>query len=350
MVDDKGRKISKSEGNYIPAEKMTTSMVPTCCDFMSPAWTTPTTSASASAESRRCRKRIARSATRSATCWETSKITSDSTPRRRRPGRLHPIDRWALGQLNKVVRDVRAAYERFEFYRVHQRIYQFCAVELSSFYLDVLKDRLYAEAPAGPDRRAAQFVLARLHDHLTRLLAPIIPHTAEELWDYLPADAGKAGERSSGRVSRAEPAMGRRRRRDARWDELLKLREQILIALEGLRKSKRSAVHRKRRCVIATSRPESLATGSGAAGDALQCFGGRDRCRHRGHRRSRHGRACLLCQVRAMLELSADRRARVPSIPRCASGVCGYLRSLKVPVRVRDYSWPGMSFPISQSK
>ena len=76
-----------------------------------------------------------------------------------------------------MIRDVRAAYERFEFYRVYQRIYQFCAVELSSFYLDVLKDRLYAEAPAGPDRRAAQFVLATLHDHLTRLLAPIIPHT-----------------------------------------------------------------------------------------------------------------------------------------------------------------------------
>ncbi len=91
-----------------------------------------------------------------------------------------------------MVRDVRAAYERFEFYRVHQRIYQFCAVELSSFYLDVLKDRLYAEAPTGPDRRAAQFVLARLHDHLTRLLAPIIPHTAEELWDYRPVDVWKA--------------------------------------------------------------------------------------------------------------------------------------------------------------
>ena len=49
-----------------------------------------------------------------------------------------------------MIRDVRAAYERFEFYRVYQRIYQFCAVELSSFYLDVLKDRLYAEAPDGP--------------------------------------------------------------------------------------------------------------------------------------------------------------------------------------------------------
>ncbi len=59
-------------------------------------------------------------------------------------------------------------------------------MDLSSFYLDVLKDRLYAEHPNGPDRRAAQFVLARLHDALARLIAPILPHTAEELWAFVP--------------------------------------------------------------------------------------------------------------------------------------------------------------------
>src|SRR4051794_17512450 len=107
-------------------------------------------------------------------------------PARVAPEALHEIDRWALGQLNRVIKDVRAAYEQFEFYRVYQRIYQFCTVELSSFYLDVLKDRLSAEAPEGPDPRPAQFGLARLHDPLTRLLAPIIPHTAEEIWDLIP--------------------------------------------------------------------------------------------------------------------------------------------------------------------
>ncbi len=131
-------------------------------------------------------------------------------PTCRRPGRACTRSTAGLlGQLNQVIRDVRAAYERFEFYRVYQRIYQFCAVELSSFYLDVLKDRLYAEAPDGPDRRAAQFVLARLHDHLTRLLAPIIPHTAEELWDYLPGAPGKAGERPPGGIPRGRSALGR---------------------------------------------------------------------------------------------------------------------------------------------
>ncbi len=155
------------------------------------------------------------------------------------PASLHEIDAWMLGQLNGVIRDARAAYESFEFYRVYQRIYQFCAVELSSFYLDVLKDRLYAELPAGPERRAAQFVLARLHDNLTRLLAPIIPHTAEESWDYRNR-AGKSEKTSSVHLTEfpeTDPRWDDPERAD-RWTEVLALREQVLGALEGLRKNK----------------------------------------------------------------------------------------------------------------
>jgi isoleucyl-tRNA synthetase len=153
------------------------------------------------------------------------------------PGSLHEIDKWTLGQLNQVIRDVTSAYERYEFYRVYQRIYQFVSVELSSFYLDVLKDRLYAEAPTGPDRRAAQFVLARLHEGLTRLLAPIIPHTAEESWDYLPASAEKA---PSVHVTRFPEPDSRwdDAERDVRWEKLLDARETLLVTLEGLRKAK----------------------------------------------------------------------------------------------------------------
>jgi isoleucyl-tRNA synthetase len=150
---------------------------------------------------------------------------------------LHEIDRWALGQLNQVIRDVTAAYERFEFYRVYQRIYQFVSVELSSFYLDVLKDRLYAEAPRGPDRRAAQFVLARLHERLTRLLAPILAHTAEESWDYLPDREGKPASVHLALFPEAEPRWDDPAR-DERWGILLEAREAVLRALEGLRKNK----------------------------------------------------------------------------------------------------------------
>jgi isoleucyl-tRNA synthetase len=150
---------------------------------------------------------------------------------------LHEIDRWALGQLNALVRDVRGAYEAFEFYRVFQRVYQFCSVTLSSLYLDVLKDRLYAEAPAGPDRRAAQFVLARLHDTLTRLLAPIIPHTAEELWDFVPAAGGKPSSVHLAEFPEPDPAWDDPAR-DARWATLLSVRDEVLRVLEKLRAAK----------------------------------------------------------------------------------------------------------------
>jgi isoleucyl-tRNA synthetase len=153
------------------------------------------------------------------------------------PSTLHALDRWLLGQLNKVIHDVTAAYGKFEFYRVYQRIYQFVSVELSSFYLDVLKDRLYADAPDGPDRAAAQFVLARLHDNLTRLLAPIIPHTAEESWGYLPASPDRPASVHLAEFPRADPKWNDPQR-DQDWETLLEARETILRALEDLRKAK----------------------------------------------------------------------------------------------------------------
>ena len=151
---------------------------------------------------------------------------------------LHEIDLWALGQLNALIRDVRSAYEVFEFYKVYQRIYQFCSVTLSSLYLDVLKDRLYAEAPLGPHRRAAQFVLAKLHDTLVKLLAPIIPHTAEELWGFLPDGPGKLESAHLAEWPEADPRWDDAER-DARWEFLLDdVRETAMIAIEGMRKEK----------------------------------------------------------------------------------------------------------------
>ncbi len=173
------------------------------------------------------------------------------------PASLQEIDAWMLGQLNGVVRDVRADYERFEFYRVYQRLYQFCSVELSSFYLDVLKDRLYAELPDGRERRAARFVMARLHDHLTRLIAPIIPHTAEELWEYRPAGKGVVSSVHLAEFPEPDPRWDNAEQ-TTRWAELLGLREQVLRALEGLRKSKQIGSAQEARVRIASNRSHRL--------------------------------------------------------------------------------------------
>jgi isoleucyl-tRNA synthetase len=128
-------------------------------------------------------------------------------------------------------------------------------VELSSFYLDVLKDRLYAELPAGPERRAAQFVMARLHDHLTRLVAPIMPHTAEESWDYRPANSDRPPSVHLAEFPQPDPRWD-----DAeltvRWNDLLALREHVLLALEALRKTKQIGSAQEARVRIITSQPD----------------------------------------------------------------------------------------------
>jgi isoleucyl-tRNA synthetase len=172
------------------------------------------------------------------------------------PASLHAIDRWALGQLNAVIRDVTEALDRFEFYRAYQRLYQFAAVTLSSIYLDVLKDRLYAERPDGPDRRAAQFVLARLHRDLAVMLAPYLPHTTEELWDYLPDSPERPGS-----VHLAEWPLP-----DPRWDDperddtfarLLALREEAFVSIEGLRKAKTVGSNQEARLTLRTEPEEA---------------------------------------------------------------------------------------------
>jgi isoleucyl-tRNA synthetase len=254
VVDEQGRKISKSLGNYIPADEMTNKygadvlrLYVASMDYADDISVSERGIKEMSEAYRKIRNtfRYLLGNLEDYHRFDPSMVD---------PAQLHEIDRWMLGQLNKVVRDVRSAYERFEFYSVHKRIYQFCAVELSSFYLDVLKDRLYAEAPASPDRRAAQLVLARLHDRLTRLLAPIIPHTAEESWDYLPKAPEQPASVHLTEFPEADPKWDDEER-DTRWDELKKVREQVLIALEALRKTKQIGSAQEARVRIATDRP-----------------------------------------------------------------------------------------------
>ena len=255
VVDEQGRKIAKSLGNYIPAEEMTNKygadvlrLYVASMDYADDISVSERGIKEMSEAYRKIRNTF-RYLLGNLEDYQRFDLNGVD------PDGLHEIDGWVLGQLNKVVRDVRVAYERFEFYRVHQRIYQFCAVELSSFYLDVLKDRLYAEGAASTGRRAAQLVLAVLHDRLTRLLAPIIPHTAEELWDYLPAAAGKPASVHITEFPEADPRWDDDER-DGRWDELKKLREQVLVSLEALRKSKQIGSAEEAKVQIATSRPD----------------------------------------------------------------------------------------------
>jgi isoleucyl-tRNA synthetase len=106
---------------------------------------------------------------------------------------LEPIDRWLMARTEQLVADVTGQMEAFQFHRVYQFVHLFCANELSSFYLDVQKDRLYCDGADWPRRRSAQTAMAHAAEVLVRLIAPILCHTAEEAWAFLPAPAD--GER-----------------------------------------------------------------------------------------------------------------------------------------------------------
>jgi isoleucyl-tRNA synthetase len=97
------------------------------------------------------------------------------------------VDLWILDRLENVIADCRAAYQAYEFHKVYHVLNQFCAVDLSSLYVDITKDRMYCDAPNSPRRRATQTAMRRVFDSLCRLLAPIAVFTAEEAWSYLGA-------------------------------------------------------------------------------------------------------------------------------------------------------------------
>ncbi len=98
------------------------------------------------------------------------------------------IDRWILTRLQAVTANCREAYDRYEFRKVYNELNQFCAVDLSSLYIDITKDRLYCDAVDSPRRRASQTAMAQIMDTLCRLLAPVISYTADEAWETLGHD------------------------------------------------------------------------------------------------------------------------------------------------------------------
>jgi len=95
------------------------------------------------------------------------------------------VDRWILDRLEGVISECRAAYAAYEFHKVYHTLNQFCAVDLSSLYIDITKDRMYCDATDSPRRRATQMAMHRVFDALCRLLAPIMVFTADEAWGYL---------------------------------------------------------------------------------------------------------------------------------------------------------------------
>jgi isoleucyl-tRNA synthetase len=151
---------------------------------------------------------------------------------------MHEIDQWILVRAEDLVNRCRAWYENFEFHKVYHAVYAFATVDLSNFYFDVLKDRLYASAKKSKGRRSAQTALYRLLDALVRLLAPLMSFTAEEVWTHMnrPGSVHTAYFPQPAELTAGMSAAARQR--TANWDRLIEVRERVLKSLETARNEK----------------------------------------------------------------------------------------------------------------
>jgi len=152
---------------------------------------------------------------------------------------LLEIDRWALSRLQGLIKRVTYAYERFDFHQVYHNLHNFCIVDMSSFYLDILKDRLYTFKADSMERRAAQWVLYRILSVITRLMAPVLSFTAEEIWGFMPEGQGGAGVES---VFLARFPTVKEEFLDEslekRWERLIAIRDEVNRAIEIKRKER----------------------------------------------------------------------------------------------------------------
>ena len=154
-------------------------------------------------------------------------------------GDLWEMDAWMLRRTGVLAKQCREWYDNFEFHRVYHALHDFCTVDLSAFYFDVLKDRLYTSAANSRGRRSAQTAVYRIASSLLRLIAPALVFTSEEVWNHLPRGASDPVSVHMSLFPAAdELERGFDEPRAKNWERLLAVREEVLKALEPARAAK----------------------------------------------------------------------------------------------------------------
>lgn len=236
LVDEKGRKMSKSLGNVVDPLKVINQMGAdilrlwvSSADYRSDLSVSPNIIKQMTESYRKIRN-TARFLLGNLYDFDPSKdkVAYEKLPE---------LDRVALMELHKLIKRVLKAYENYEFHVVYHAIHNFCVVDLSAFYLDIIKDRLYTAPPASLERRAAQTVLYEALDALVRLLTPVLAFTTEEIYSHMPV----VGERLASVQLLDMPEVNESYidlDLEKKWDKIQEIRKEVLRSLEMARQSK----------------------------------------------------------------------------------------------------------------
>ncbi len=233
VVDGLGRKMSKSQGNYVTQEEL----IPKYGAEVLRLWVAAEDYTEDIRLSEEILNRLADAYRRIRNTFRFLLGTlADFDPERDRVSydQMDEIDRWALLRLGELIARVRRAYDEYQFHVVFHAAHNFCAVDLSALYLDIIKDRLYTRAAGDPSRRASQTVCFEVLTALARLLAPVLTFTAEEVWGYIPG----RGKPESVHLVTFPEERGEwiNERLGGEWERLLEVRGEVSRALEAARK------------------------------------------------------------------------------------------------------------------
>ncbi len=152
--------------------------------------------------------------------------------------KLSELDRWALAKLDGVIEKVKASYEAMDYYLAYHAIISFCVVDMSNFYLDIVKDTLYCSAANAPERKAVQTTMYIILDALVRMIAPILSFTADEIWQYMPHKSGDDMRSAVFNLMPEKTGVELDGKFEEKWSRIHAVRDDVLAALELKRAEK----------------------------------------------------------------------------------------------------------------
>lgn len=235
LVDEKGLKMSKSLGNVVDPLKLTEELG---ADILR-LWVSSADYRNDVAASDNIMRQTAEAYRKIRnTCRYILGNIYDFDPVKDRVpvSEMGELDRWALLRLHRLIGRVTRAYENYEFHLVYHAIHNFCTVDMSAIYLDILKDRLYCDPPGSSSRRAAQTVMYDVIQALVRMLTPILAFTTEEIWQYLRRDGDPVSVQLTDWPEVDEKLLDAEL--ENRWEKLLSARDVVTKALEESRQER----------------------------------------------------------------------------------------------------------------